>query len=369
MGSKLSSLRALEHGVLALGCTFGGLAGAPAAEESPPDVSGTAGGGVVALTMTVENDSFAFVGSDNNYTNGIGFSWSTDEVGTFDEKAFTAKWSRFWSFLPFVGDEGYATYAAWTVGQQMHTPDDISVSNPPLDDQPYAGVLYVDSALHARREGTGHTFSLRAGIVGPSSHAEQIQTEWHELVGATEPQGWDTQLPDELLLNATYSVQRVWRAGELGPSVAWRAVPLAAVSAGNFFTGAGGGLYAEIGWHLPDAFARTSLREGFTAASTVGAGSQRSWSLSFFAGLGAYGVLHYLPLDGTVFEDSRSVDSNPLIGAVSGGVSFRWRRLVLSASHSYFSESFETERERTEFGTFSLSWYLARGGDRQTGTK
>jgi hypothetical protein len=63
-----------------------------------------------------------------------------------------------WAFLPFVSDEGYATYASWTLGQEMHTPDDIRNPIPPEDDQPYAGVLYVDSLLYARKERWTHVW-------------------------------------------------------------------------------------------------------------------------------------------------------------------------------------------------------------------
>jgi lipid A 3-O-deacylase len=76
-----------------------------------------------------------------------------------------------------------------------------------------------------------------------------------------------------------------------------------------------------------------------------------------FGGIGGYGVIHYLPLDGTVFKDSRSVDSEPFIGMASLGFSVRYRRFALSYALTYFTETFETERENPEFGTVSLSWY------------
>ena len=73
-----------------------------------------------ALTVTLEND--LLTGSDNNYTNGIGVSWVSSDLESYDDDKFVSKWSRFWKFLPFVGDEGYSTYASWTVAQEMHTP-------------------------------------------------------------------------------------------------------------------------------------------------------------------------------------------------------------------------------------------------------
>ena len=135
-----------------------------------------------ALTLTLDND--LFTGSDNNYTNGLGVTWVSPDVSTYDDDRFVSKWSRFWSFLPFVGDEGYSTYAAWTLAQEMHTPDDITIPNPPEDDQPYAGVLYVDSLLYARKERWTHVWELKLGVVGPDSQAGR-RTE-----GLSRPDRW-----------------------------------------------------------------------------------------------------------------------------------------------------------------------------------
>ena len=79
--------------------------------------------------------------------------------------------------------------------------------------------------------------------------------------------------------------------------------------------------------------------------------------MSFSGGLAGYGVAHYLPLDGTVFRDSRSVDSEPYIGMATLGISVRHRGFVLGLAATYFTDTFETEREHPEFGTLSLSWY------------
>ena len=55
----------------------------------------------------------------------------------------------------------------------MNTPDDITNPNPPEDDQPYAGVLYVDSLLYAKKERWTHVWELKLGVVGPASQAEE----------------------------------------------------------------------------------------------------------------------------------------------------------------------------------------------------
>jgi hypothetical protein len=309
-----------------------------------------------AITFTLENDTFT--GSDNNYTNGFGFSWVSADLEHYDDAGFLSKWGRFWGFLPFVSDEDHATYAAWSVVQEMHTPDDIDDPDPPLDDQPYAGVLYVDSLLYARKGPWVHAWALKLGVVGPASQAEDVQNGFHDLVGSDEAQGWDTQLPDEPVINLGYTPARLLTAGHLGGAAEWRVVGLGNAGLGTYFTGVGLGVYGEVGWNLVDALGGTTLRSGLNAASTVGVGPVKGWSVAFFGGLGGYGVAHYLPLDGTVFRDSRSVDSEPFVGVSSLGISLRHGRFALGLASSFYTDTFETQREDAEDGSLSLSWFF-----------
>jgi hypothetical protein len=69
-----------------------------------------------------------------------------------------------------------------------------------------------------------------------------------------------------------------------------------------------------------------------------------------------YGVVHYLPLDGTVFHDSRSVASKPFIGMGSLGLYVRHDGFALSFAATFFTDTFSEQRENGEFGTLSLSW-------------
>ncbi len=309
-----------------------------------------------AFSILLDNDETT--GSDNNYTSGVGFSWATNKVGTYEQGSFVRGWADFWSFLPYVADEEFQTYAAWTLGQETYTPDDISKPDPPPDDQPYAGVLYVDSLLYARNERWGHTWNLRLGIVGPSSLAEDGQRLAHDAIGANEPLGWDTQMPDEPLINVGYSADYLWLDGELGESTSWRMVPTINAELGTYLVGLGGGIYGEVGWNLPDAFGGRNLRTRMKPALTVGVAPQDAWSLSLYAGVGGYGIAHFLPLDGTVFKDSRSVDSNPFLGIATGGISLRRKRFAMNVAVTSFTETFETERERTSFGSWVFAWYF-----------
>ncbi len=84
-------------------------------------------------------------------------------------------------------------------------------------------------------------------------------------------------------------------------------------------------------------------------------GRSSDWSVSFFGGLGGYGVAHYLPLDGTVFHDSRSVDSEPFVGTGSFGICARRGAWVSSSPPTFFTKAFATERQNMDFGTLGIS--------------
>ncbi|MGQ0801027.1 MAG: lipid A deacylase LpxR family protein [Pseudomarimonas sp.] len=309
-----------------------------------------------AVTFTFEND--VLTGSDNSYSNGFGASWVSADLDTYDADSAVRRWGRLLDFLPFIGDDGYRTYASWSLVQEIHTPNDIKLVDPPHDDQPYAGLLHVDSVLYARSERWSHAWELKLGAVGEASRAEQVQRGVHRLIGADEPMGWDTQLPDEPVFNVGLTSAYLWKQGTVGESAQWRLIPVGHLGLGTYFTGAGLGMYGEVGWNLVQAFGGNSLREGLSAASAVGVGPVDGWSVSYFGGFSGHAVAHYLPLDGTVFRDSRSVDSKPLVGSATVGASLRRGRLALSLAATHSTHAFEGQQQGAEFGTLSVTWLL-----------
>ena len=314
------------------------------------DASETGG----AVTVTLEND--VLTGSDDAYTNGFGATWVSNDLNNYDDKSIVRRWGQFWNFLPFVGDEGYTTYASWTLGQEMHTPEDITLKDPPLTDQPYAGVLYVDSVIYARSARWSHAWDWKLGVTGNASGAASTQRKVHQIIGADEPMGWNTQVPEEPVINVGFTTAHLWKQGDVGDSAKWRLVPVGSVGLGTYYTGVGVGMYGEVGWNLVDALGGTSLREGLTAASTVGVAPQDCWSLSFFGGIGGHAVAHYLPLDGTVFHDSRSVDTRPFVGNATVGASLRRGRFALSLSATNSTKAFDGQEKGAEFANLSVSW-------------
>jgi hypothetical protein len=118
-------------------------------------------------------------------------------------------------------------------------------------------------------------------VVGPALQAEGVQKEFHDFIGADEPLGWDTQLPNEPVINVSLTTAHLLAKGRLGESAEWRIVPVGSLGLGTYFTDAGLGMYGEAGWNIVDALGGTALREGLNAASTAGVGPVDGWSVAF----------------------------------------------------------------------------------------
>lgn len=323
----------------------------PEPEDGPTQRPASA----LTIAATIENDAF-FTGSDNNYTHGLGLSVQTGRLGGNGDDGFLGDWVEFWSFLPALGEEDCSVYASWTLGQEIYTPNDIRNPEFQPDDQPWAGILFLDSTLYAITDRYTHAWNLRLGMVGPSAQAEEVQTWYHELIGAHEPQGWEHQLPDEFIVNVDYTLGGEWLQKDLRGAASCRLVPMGGLSAGTYFTGASAGMYGEFGWNLTPAVGLLSVRRGVDSFAIEDPVSRKRSSLSLLLGGGGFAVGHFLPLDGTVFEDSPSVDSEPLVGFFSAGVTWRNRWCTLAYLHSDFSQAFEGEIEQGAFGTLTISF-------------
>ncbi|MEO1304337.1 MAG: lipid A deacylase LpxR family protein [Pseudomonadota bacterium] len=311
---------------------------------------------VETLILTIEND--VFTGSDNQYTNGVSATWSSDELIRYDKSAPVRKWANVFQFLPGFDPNAPNSFVSLSLVHEMNTPSDITIADPPLDDQPYSGVLLFDTSLYSRNQKWNQAWSVRIGAVGPITQADHLQTSYHELIGADEPLGWDTQLPNEAIVNIGYTAGYAdWSMGD--PSgLEWRVSPVINVELGTYATAIGGGLFFETGNGLEDTLGTASLGQGLGSIVGIGSKPTDSWKFSAYAGVGGYAVGHYLPLDGTVFRDSRSVDADPYLAFGSAGVTARYKKLVASFGLTFGATPFEDEDDDIDYGAISIGWHF-----------
>jgi lipid A 3-O-deacylase len=138
------------------------------------------------------------------------------------------------------------TVFGWQLGQDFYTASDIKVLPQfisPLD-HPYAGWLYGGFFKDIRRDdGSGTKLGLDIGCLGPCAGGEWAQKNLHRLLNQPLPQGWSTQVRNEVgaVLYGDYTPAR-WLLGssaDLTPALHGRF--------GNIFTDAGAGLTLRVG--------------------------------------------------------------------------------------------------------------------------
>src|SRR5262245_31472604 len=152
------------------------------------------------LGIVFEND--LFYGQDRDYTNGVLLSWTTgpNQAGWLSGVA---------NLFPLFMPRG-TVRVNYALGQNLYTPRDTSLANPPKDDRPYAGWLYGSIGLVAESGTVLDQLQLQFGVIGPWALGEETQKFVHRIRDLPLPQGWSHQLHNEPAFVLNY--ERSWRA-------------------------------------------------------------------------------------------------------------------------------------------------------------
>lgn len=284
------------------------------------------------FTLQMDNDFFASYRGllDEDYTQGFNF--------TFNRRESPPVLSRLLGQLASCpAEEGCVIRTMVLAGQEIYTPRYYPLIAD--HDRPFAGWLYggVQSSAVTDRDLT--SVSIKAGVTGPPSLAEQLQVTFHEMVPAyMVPPGWNDQLKLEpgLIVAATRKNFTELRAGAASIGV----IRYAGASLGNILTDAEAGVTLRAGWNAEHPWI-----------------FDRARSLGGYASFGVREdiVLHSLFLDGNTFRSGPSVERIPFVwqkelgaGISMGSVSFDCRLIVRS-------QEFTTGRPYHQYGTVSLT--------------
>jgi hypothetical protein len=300
------------------------------------------------LSAVFEND--VFFDTDQAYTNGVALFWVPFEEPAPSWLLRMARW------VPWFPEKG-TVRQGYALGQNMYTPRDLTLDDPPSDDRPYAGWLYAMRGVAVETGRQLDLFAIAAGVVGPASYAEQTQKFVHKRVAdAQDPQGWDTQLRNEPGIYVTY--QRSWR--ELAPQrflgLGFDVAPHVGGAFGNVYTYANGGFTLRYGKDLPRDYGPPRVQPG-VLGSVLFEPTDR-FTAYLFASVEGRAVARNIFLDGNTFRDSPSVDKEPLIGDLQWGVVLTWRHYRLSFTDVFRTREFETQSGSEHFGSICLSMGL-----------
>jgi lipid A 3-O-deacylase len=296
------------------------------------------------FTAALENDIVS--GNDNNYTNGVRFSYlsAEDNVPDWIEEGA--------NFLPFFSESGYKRWHL-DVGQSMFTPENLDIRTLQYDDRPYAGWLYGSVGVTSDTGERLDNLQLTVGMVGESSRAEQTQRSVHELINGTDPQGWDNQLKDEVGVVLTY--ERKWRGLYEFSPFGWGfdITPSVGGSLGNVYTHGAVGAVARFGYDLPSDYGPPLIRPNLPGSDFFIPTQDIGWYL--FGGLEGRAVARNIFLDGNTFKDSHSVDKYPLVGGAQAGVALTYGDTRLAYTQIFRTKEFTEQSENDVFGALTVS--------------
>ncbi len=299
-------------------------------------------------------DNDLFIGNDNGYTNGTFISLfdvggEGEEFPTSDFWVVPLKWS-----LPDTAmADAVVVVNGYTVGQALGTPGDITVADPPRDELPYSSLIALTNSFVVVTPVYADLTSTTIGLVGPSALGEEVQTFVHDLIGADEPQGWDTQLGDEIVLQFTRA--RTWRTWA-ADSGAFDLLTNAEIAAGTLSSQVSAGAIFRYGRELDRSYATTIL----TSTRTANPGAVNEGWFVYGSVHGGY-TFNQIFADGNTFRDSRSADYTREFISVSAGVAVGWRNLLVSFALTDFNlleDRNSDVDDFTRYGTISVGWRL-----------
>ncbi len=299
------------------------------------------------LSFSFENDSIGG-GTDQAYTNGVRLTWfnaSTRVPAGMDTLA---------DYVPTF-DINPTTSTVFTFGQNMYTPEDITVRNLQPDDRPYAGWLYGSIGLLTATDNHLDELDLTLGIVGPEAMAEPVQEFVHDAIDTRDPSGWDNQLDFEP--GVIVSWRRRWPAALAHTMGDYRVAvePNVNVSLGNIYTYAGTGVnftfgpYQGVLQDTPPRVAPAGPGTGYFETPDQG------WSWYLFAGVDGRAVARNIFLDGNTFTDSHSVDKKYLVGDANVGAALTLGDYRLSYTLTGRTKEFDGQENDSLFGSLTLT--------------
>ena len=300
------------------------------------------------LTLSVENDLFG-KGTDQHYTNGVRLTYH-DLNATIPE--FIKQTVK---YIPFLSTNNTTT-VHYSFGQNMYTPDDIKKSTVDIFDRPWAAFTYGSVGLTTLTDDSVDEIELTLGMVGPSALGEPIQKFVHELIDSPEPQGWDTQLADELGVNIMWQRQFPTLMNFDKYGLNFRAAPHVGAAVGNIYTHGNGGLTL----HITPTYSRWQDAPARVRPSIPGSGifltPDNRFSWSAFASIDNRIVARNIFLDGNTFRRSHHIEKRYFVVDASAGVTLTYDDIRLSYSVNYRSKEYKGQDTPDVFGSLSLGY-------------
>lgn len=93
------------------------------------------------------------------------------------------------------------------LSQRLYTPQNIRDTLVQFNDRPFSATLELDQRFMSYHEnGLSFITTIRLGIMGPAAGGEALQRLIHDWINSPDPQGWDYQLKNGVIINFDFLV-------------------------------------------------------------------------------------------------------------------------------------------------------------------
>lgn len=231
-------------------------------------------------------------------------------------------------------------------GQDIYTPHTalMQTGDPIVGQRPYAGWLYLAGTGRVATPRRSNAVTLEAGVTGPPSLGQAIQTAWHGAIGFPAPLGWSHQIPFEpgILLGYAHEQEIVQVRADDVPILSL--VPYGAVSAGNVLTGATVGVDSRIGYAVTTPWAGGDPRHPGRVQVYLVAGAREDW------------VGYNLFLDHSTTNPALHVDKRPWVTQFDFGVGARFWKLEAELLGIDRAREYATGPATEPYAIVSVGW-------------
>jgi lipid A 3-O-deacylase len=285
-----------------------------------------------------------------------------------------AAWSLFWENdrlsmdnrdryytqgLRLAVNNANGAYAALT--QEINTPADTTTANPAASDLPYSAALYFSYGQGRVLERGGRrdcllVWEAQLGVIGPAAGGPTIQNSIHRLIGVPVVQGWQTQLPNELVANVDIEFRKRFLADGSGRGLR-DVLARAAAEFGTLRTEFLLGAQVRWGRGLDLSWGATTIRQSvaYDPVARFDASSGRSaYAAWFYLDAQVEVVVRNYSTDGANFRGSRGVPREPVVGQLAIGYSYQVSRFAATVYTSLRTDEFAAQKSLHGVGGIKL---------------
>ena len=245
------------------------------------------------------------------------------------------------------GTKVTTTFDDWSVfvWQGIYTPKDKATIGIVQNDRPYAGWLAIGFDKNYQWKTMQLLTEISVGVVGPSSRSEETQKNIHKMLDNFMPRGWDNQLEDEPAIQIRQEFRKsFWIINNVAV-----VVPQSEIVAGTVMDYLGAGVDMMIGLNPnphPYPYPAISVRK------------KDMWSAyTIFGARGRYVAWNTL-LDGNIWHDSHSVESEPLVGELYAGLCVSYNKIAVSFVDIVRTREFTTQDKPEKFGCLTFTVFF-----------